>query len=163
MPCSTVGRRAAASSPRRSHLHAHKRMGLVATGSAIRRSSRSCPGSAIGHVRYSTAGASVEKNVQPIMVDSFPRLAIAVATTATWSRGAASAQGRELEAYGFRMLCRPPWIRDDDSTCWRWPAPIRLGTIGMTTRPGVRVVKRSSSGWSMRKIWQVALFLRERT
>ena len=51
-------------------LHAHKSMGLVADVFGNEEIFKSLPGkAAIGHVRYSTTGSSVIKNVQPIMVD----------------------------------------------------------------------------------------------
>ena len=60
-------------------LHAHKNMGLVADVFGNQDVFKSLPGkSAIGHVRYSTTGSSVLKNVQPIMVD-YSRGSIAVA------------------------------------------------------------------------------------
>ncbi len=60
-------------------LHAHKSMGLVADVFGNQEIFKSLPGkSAIGHVRYSTTGSSVIKNVQPIMVD-YSRGSIAVA------------------------------------------------------------------------------------
>jgi amidophosphoribosyltransferase len=60
-------------------LHIHKSMGLVADVFGNQDIFRSLPGSAaIGHVRYSTTGSSVLKNVQPIMVD-YSRGSIAVA------------------------------------------------------------------------------------
>ncbi|AJF06705.1 amidophosphoribosyltransferase [Geoalkalibacter subterraneus] len=61
------------------NLHAHRGMGLVAD--VFRDESlfsRLCGSSSIGHVRYSTAGTSDLKNVQPIMVD-YLRGSIAVA------------------------------------------------------------------------------------
>ena len=62
-----------------SELHAHKNMGLVADVFGNQEIFKSLPGrSAIGHVRYSTTGSSVLKNVQPIMVD-YSRGSIAVA------------------------------------------------------------------------------------
>lgn len=61
------------------YLHAHKSMGLVADVFGKQDIFKSLPGSAaIGHVRYSTTGSSVLKNVQPIMVD-YSRGSIAVA------------------------------------------------------------------------------------
>ena len=58
---------------------AHKAWGWWPMSSATRRSSRNFPGhAAIGHVRYSTTGSSVIKNIQPIMVD-YSRGSIAVA------------------------------------------------------------------------------------
>jgi amidophosphoribosyltransferase len=60
-------------------LHAHKGMGLVADVFGDEDIFKQLPGkSAIGHVRYSTTGSSVIKNVQPIMVD-YSRGSIAVA------------------------------------------------------------------------------------
>lgn len=60
-------------------LHAHKSMGLVADVFGNQDIFKTLPGkSAIGHVRYSTTGSSVMKNVQPIMVD-YSRGSIAVA------------------------------------------------------------------------------------
>lgn len=79
-------------------LHAHKRMGLVADVFGNQEVFRKLPGrSAIGHVRYSTAGASVEKNVQPIMVD-YSRGSIAVAHNGNLVN--ALLLKAELEAYG---------------------------------------------------------------
>ncbi|MRR55798.1 MAG: amidophosphoribosyltransferase [Deltaproteobacteria bacterium] len=61
------------------YLHAHKSMGLVADVFEDQDIFKTLPGkSAIGHVRYSTTGSSVVKNVQPIMVD-YSRGSIAVA------------------------------------------------------------------------------------
>ncbi|GFE58535.1 amidophosphoribosyltransferase [Geobacter sp. AOG1] len=60
-------------------LHAHKGMGLVADVFGNQEIFKQLPGEgAIGHVRYSTTGSSVIKNVQPIMVD-YSRGSIAVA------------------------------------------------------------------------------------
>jgi len=79
-------------------LHAHKRMGLVADVFGNQEIFKKLPGkSAIGHVRYSTAGASVEKNVQPIMVD-YSRGSIAVAHNGNLVN--AHLLKAELEAYG---------------------------------------------------------------
>ncbi len=81
-----------------STLHAHKRMGLVADVFGNQEIFRKLPGnSAIGHVRYSTAGASVEKNVQPIMVD-YSRGSVAVAHNGNLVN--AQLLKAELEAYG---------------------------------------------------------------
>ncbi len=80
------------------HLHAHKRMGLVADVFGNPNVFKKLPGSsAIGHVRYSTAGASVEKNVQPIMVD-YSHGSIAVAHNGNLVN--AQLLKAELEAYG---------------------------------------------------------------
>jgi len=79
-------------------LHAHKRMGLVADVFGNQDVFKKLPGrSAIGHVRYSTAGASVEKNVQPIIVD-YSRGSIAVAHNGNLVN--AQLLKAELEAYG---------------------------------------------------------------
>lgn len=79
-------------------LHAHKRMGLVADVFGNQKVFEKLPGkAAIGHVRYSTAGASVEKNVQPIMVD-YSRGSIAVAHNGNLVN--ANLLKAELEAYG---------------------------------------------------------------
>jgi len=79
-------------------LHAHKRMGLVADVFGNQKLFEKLPGkAAIGHVRYSTAGASVEKNVQPIMVD-YSRGSIAVAHNGNLVN--ANLLKAELEAYG---------------------------------------------------------------
>jgi len=81
-----------------SSLHAHKSMGLVADVFGNQEIFKSLPGkSAIGHVRYSTTGSSVIKNVQPIMVD-YSRGSIAVA----YNGNIVNAQiiKDELEAYG---------------------------------------------------------------
>ena len=81
-----------------SGLYAHKRMGLVADVFGNQDVFKKLPGSAaIGHVRYSTAGASVEKNVQPIMVD-YSRGSIAVAHNGNLVN--AQLLKAELEAYG---------------------------------------------------------------
>lgn len=80
-----------------SKLHSHKEMGLVADifgEDVIRR----LPGSsAIGHVRYSTAGESHLKNVQPILVD-YARGPLAVAHNGNLVN--ASIIRDELEAHG---------------------------------------------------------------
>jgi amidophosphoribosyltransferase len=61
------------------YLHTHKSMGLVADVFGNQDIFRTLPGAAaIGHVRYSTTGSSIQKNVQPIMVD-YSRGSIAVA------------------------------------------------------------------------------------
>jgi len=79
-------------------LHAHKRMGLVADVFGNQELFKKLPGmAAIGHVRYSTAGASVEKNVQPIMVD-YSRGSIALAHNGNLVN--AQILKAELEAYG---------------------------------------------------------------
>jgi len=62
-----------------SGLHSHKSMGLVADVFGNQDIFKNLPGkAAIGHVRYSTTGASVLKNIQPILVD-YSRGSIAVA------------------------------------------------------------------------------------
>jgi len=79
-------------------LYAHKRMGLVADVFGNQEVFKKLPGNAaIGHVRYSTTGASVEKNVQPIMVD-YSRGSIAVAHNGNLVN--AQILKAELEAYG---------------------------------------------------------------
>lgn len=79
-------------------LHSHKRMGLVADVFGNPELFKKLPGkSAIGHVRYSTTGASEEKNVQPIMVD-YSRGSIAVAHNGNLVN--AHLLKAELEAYG---------------------------------------------------------------
>jgi amidophosphoribosyltransferase len=79
-------------------LHAHKSMGLVADVFGNQEIFKSLPGSsAIGHVRYSTTGSSVIKNVQPIMVD-YSRGSIAVAHNGNLVN--AQIIKDELEAYG---------------------------------------------------------------
>jgi amidophosphoribosyltransferase len=81
-----------------SGLHAHKRMGLVADVFGNQKVFEKLPGnSAIGHVRYSTTGASAEKNVQPIMVD-YSRGSIAVAHNGNLVNS--NLLKAELEAYG---------------------------------------------------------------
>lgn len=80
------------------NLHAQKSMGLVADVFGNEEIFRSLPGlSAIGHVRYSTTGSSVIKNVQPIMVD-YSRGSIAVAHNGNLVN--AQLVKDELEAYG---------------------------------------------------------------
>ena len=79
-------------------LHAHKSMGLVADVFGNQEVFKRLPGvSAIGHVRYSTAGASVSKNIQPIMVD-YSRGSIAVAHNGNITN--ARIIKDELEAWG---------------------------------------------------------------
>jgi amidophosphoribosyltransferase len=79
-------------------LHAHKAMGLVADVFGNQEIFQKLPGrSAIGHVRYSTAGSSVIKNTQPIMVE-YSRGAIAVAHNGNIVN--AQLIRDELEAYG---------------------------------------------------------------
>ena len=99
MPCSTGDRKAAASSPRTgSTCMPTRAWGSWPMSSATRKSSGPCPGSsAIGHVRYSTTGSSVIKNVQPIMVD-YSRGSIAVAHNGNLVN--AQIIKDELEAYG---------------------------------------------------------------
>ena len=79
-------------------LHAHKNMGLVADVFGNEDVFKSLPGkAAIGHVRYSTTGSSVLKNVQPIMVD-YSRGSIAVAHNGNLVN--AQIIKAELEAWG---------------------------------------------------------------
>lgn len=79
-------------------LHAHKAMGLVADVFGDQNTFSKLPGkAAIGHVRYSTAGSSVIKNTQPIMVE-YSRGAIAVAHNGNIVN--AQIIRSELEAYG---------------------------------------------------------------
>ncbi|TWJ13785.1 amidophosphoribosyltransferase [Geobacter argillaceus] len=79
-------------------LHTHKAMGLVADVFGNQEIFQKLPGrSAIGHVRYSTAGSSVIKNTQPIMVE-YSRGAIAVAHNGNIVN--AQLIRDELEAYG---------------------------------------------------------------
>ena len=79
-------------------LHAHKNMGLVADVFGNEEVFQSLPGkAAIGHVRYSTTGSSVLKNVQPIMVD-YSRGSIAVAHNGNLVN--AQIIKAELEAWG---------------------------------------------------------------
>ncbi len=81
-----------------SGLHSHKNMGLVADVFGNQDIFRQLPGrSAIGHVRYSTTGSSVLKNVQPIMVD-YSRGSIAVAHNGNLVN--AQLIKDELEAWG---------------------------------------------------------------
>ncbi|MBI3753438.1 MAG: amidophosphoribosyltransferase, partial [Deltaproteobacteria bacterium] len=80
-----------------SQIHSHKAMGLVADifGEDVL---RRLPGyAAIGHVRYSTAGASNLKNAQPFTVD-YSRGGIAVAHNGNLVN--AGLLRDELEAYG---------------------------------------------------------------
>src|SRR6185369_6217903 len=80
------------------NLHSHKSMGLVADVFGNQEIFKSLPGNAaIGHVRYSTTGSSVIKNVQPIMVD-YSRGSIAVAHNGNIVN--AQIIKDELEAYG---------------------------------------------------------------
>ncbi|BCG47433.1 Amidophosphoribosyltransferase [Citrifermentans bremense] len=80
------------------NLHSHKSMGLVADVFGNQEIFKSLPGkAAIGHVRYSTTGSSVIKNVQPIMVD-YSRGSIAVAHNGNIVN--AQIIKDELEAYG---------------------------------------------------------------
>ncbi|HEY5974782.1 MAG TPA: class II glutamine amidotransferase, partial [Geobacteraceae bacterium] len=79
-------------------LHAHKSMGLVADVFGNQEIFKKLPGrAAIGHVRYSTTGSSVLKNVQPIMVD-YSRGSIAVAHNGNIVNSQLIRD--ELEAYG---------------------------------------------------------------
>jgi amidophosphoribosyltransferase len=80
------------------NLHAHKSMGLVADVFGNQETFKKLPGkAAIGHVRYSTAGSSVIKNTQPIMVE-YSRGGIAVAHNGNIVN--AQLIRSELEAYG---------------------------------------------------------------
>jgi amidophosphoribosyltransferase len=78
-------------------LHSHRQMGLVAdifTQDVLAK----LPGkSAIGHVRYSTAGGSLLKNAQPFVVE-YSRGAIAIAHNGNLTN--AQTVRDELEAYG---------------------------------------------------------------
>ena len=78
-------------------LHSHRQMGLVAdifTQDVLKR----LPGkTAIGHVRYSTAGGSLLKNAQPFVVE-YSRGAIAIAHNGNLTN--AQNLRDELEAYG---------------------------------------------------------------
>lgn len=79
-------------------LHAHKGMGLVADVFGNQDIFKKLPGrSAIGHVRYSTTGSSMLKNVQPIMVN-YSRGSIAVAHNGNLVN--AQRIKDELEAWG---------------------------------------------------------------
>lgn len=79
-------------------LHSHKSMGLVADVFGNPEIFKQLPGRAsIGHVRYSTTGSSVIKNVQPIMVD-YSRGSIAVAHNGNLTN--AKLIKDELEAWG---------------------------------------------------------------
>ena len=79
-------------------LHSHKNMGLVADVFGNQEIFKKLPGkSAIGHVRYSTTGSSVIKNVQPLMVD-YSRGSIAVAHNGNIVN--AQLVKDELEAWG---------------------------------------------------------------
>jgi len=78
-------------------LHSHRSMGLVADAFNEKIISRLPGQSAIGHVRYSTAGASDLKNTQPICVD-YSRGGIALAHNGNIIN--AGMLRSELEAYG---------------------------------------------------------------
>lgn len=79
-------------------LHVHRSMGLVADVFGDQAIFRNLPGpAAIGHVRYSTTGDSVTKNVQPIKVD-YSRGSIAVAHNGNLVN--AQIVKDELEAWG---------------------------------------------------------------
>jgi amidophosphoribosyltransferase len=79
-------------------LYSHKSMGLVADVFGNQDIFKQLPGkTAIGHVRYSTTGSSILKNVQPIMVD-YSRGAIAVAHNGNIVN--AQLVKDELEAWG---------------------------------------------------------------
>ena len=79
-------------------LHAHKAMGLVADVFGDQSIFSRLPGlAAIGHVRYSTAGSSIIKNTQPILVE-YSRGSIAVAHNGNIVN--AQLIRSELEAYG---------------------------------------------------------------
>jgi amidophosphoribosyltransferase len=79
-------------------LHSHKSMGLVADVFGDQDIFKQLPGkTAIGHVRYSTTGSSILKNVQPIMVD-YSRGAVAVAHNGNIVN--AQLVKDELEAWG---------------------------------------------------------------
>jgi amidophosphoribosyltransferase len=80
------------------NLHSHKNMGLVADVFGNQEIFKQLPGqAAIGHVRYSTTGSSILKNVQPIMVD-YSRGSIAVAHNGNIVN--AQLVRDELEAWG---------------------------------------------------------------
>ena len=80
-----------------SKLYSHKGMGLV-SDIFTKRELRTLPGtSAIGHVRYSTAGGSHIKNAQPFLVD-YSRGSIAIAHNGNLVN--AGHLRDELEAYG---------------------------------------------------------------
>ena len=52
------------------YFHAQRKMGLVSDNFTDSKILESLPGfSAVGHVRYSTTGSSVLKNVQPLFAD----------------------------------------------------------------------------------------------
>ncbi len=79
-------------------LHSHKNMGLVADVFGNQEIFKKLPGkAAIGHVRYSTTGSSVIKNVQPLMVD-YSRGSIAIAHNGNIVN--AQLVKDELEAWG---------------------------------------------------------------
>jgi amidophosphoribosyltransferase len=79
-------------------LHSHKDMGLVADVFGNPEIFKKLPGrAAIGHVRYSTTGSSILKNVQPLMVD-YSRGSIALAHNGNLVN--AQIIKDELEAWG---------------------------------------------------------------
>jgi amidophosphoribosyltransferase len=79
-------------------LHSHKEMGLVADVFGNPEIFKKLPGKAsIGHVRYSTTGSSILKNVQPLMVD-YSRGSIALAHNGNLVN--AQIIKDELEAWG---------------------------------------------------------------
>ena len=78
-------------------LHVEKGMGYVADVFTESRLERLCGVSALGHVRYSTAGESAEWNAQPILIDSW-RGPIALAHNGNLTN--AASLRRELERDG---------------------------------------------------------------
>lgn len=78
-------------------LHAHRQMGLVADVFDETAINALVGSAAIGHVRYSTAGASQLKNTQPLVVD-YSRGEIAVAHNGNLTN--AQALRSEFEAHG---------------------------------------------------------------
>lgn len=98
-------------------LRAHRGMGLVADVFKNDAVFENLPGSsAIGHVRYSTAGGNDMKNIQPIMVD-YVRGSVAVAHNGNLVN--AQEVRNKLENSGSIFPPRP--TRKSSSTCWLTP------------------------------------------
>ena len=85
-------------------LVSHRGLGLVNdvfNESIIRRLAGT---SAIGHVRYSTAGETLLKNTQPLVVDYAKGSPSPLPTTATWSTPSSCASNSNRTARSFSRL-----------------------------------------------------------
>ena len=90
------------------HFHGHKALGLVGDNFGSERVIQRLPGtSAVGHVRYSTTGDTVLRNVQPLFADlEFGGLAIAHNGNLTNALSVRKALVRRGATIGKRIFSR---------------------------------------------------------